>query len=264
MTTTKRVARIVLAVSVLAAWDVAAAAQCTATSGQHRIPLLELYTSEGCNSCPPTDRWFSALPERGLTPERVVALAFHVDYWDYLGWKDPFSKAQYSERQRAASIRNNARFVYTPQLLLDGRDYRRGIFRDDISERVKAISRKNAAATIRIEQIADSDEAVVVRGTFEVTDAVQRRAARAYVALYENSLSNPVTAGENQGRRLEHDFVVRELSPPRDPGPDGAFVLRHRFSVDPGWKRQDLHIAAFVQNERTGETLQAIARPVCQ
>ena len=84
------------------------AATCTAESSAQRVALLELYTSEGCNSCPPTDRWVSELPARGYGPARVVTLAFHVDYWNDLGWPDPFAKAQFSERQRMASRRNGA------------------------------------------------------------------------------------------------------------------------------------------------------------
>ena len=130
----ERLTRASLVFVLLAASDAVPAAQCSATSAEHRVPLLELYTSEGCNSCPPTDRWFSSLPGKGLTARKVVALAFHVDYWNDLGWSDPFSKPQYSDRQRAASLRNKARFVYTPQLLLDGRDYRRALFLDDIAD----------------------------------------------------------------------------------------------------------------------------------
>lgn len=260
----ERVGRLAFPIVLLAIWGVSAAAQCSATSAEGRVPLLELYTSEGCNSCPPTDRWLSALPKRGLTPERVVALGFHVDYWNYLGWSDPFSKPIYSERQRKASIRNNARFVYTPQILLDGRDYRRGMLRDDIADRVDDINRNKAAATIRVDQRADGNEAVVVDASFEVMDVSQRPAARAYIALYENRLSNQVSAGENRGERLQHDFVVRELSPARAATPDGEFALQHRFTLDPGWKRMDLHVAAFVQNEQTGGTLQAISVPLCR
>ena len=257
-------ARISLVFVLLAACGPAAAAQCSAASATHRVPLLELYTSEGCSSCPPADRWFSALPEKGLTTREVVALAFHVDYWNYLGWSDPFSKPEYSERQRSASVRNRARFVYTPQLLLDGRDYRRAIFLDDISDRVNAIGREKPAAAIRLEQSAEGNTALLVRGEVAVPDAAQRANARAYVALYENRLSNQVTAGENHGKRLQHDFVVRELSPLRSPGPDGNLEFQHRFSLDEAWQRDNLHIAAFVQNERSGRTLQALAVPICR
>src|SRR5258706_3420766 len=84
----------------------AGAAQCAAESGPHRVALLELYTSEGCDSCPPADRWVSSLAARGLEPGRVVTLGFHVDYWNYLGWKDPFANAEFNARQRAANQRN--------------------------------------------------------------------------------------------------------------------------------------------------------------
>lgn len=228
------------------------------------MPLLELYTSEGCNSCPPADRWLSALPERGLTTEQVVALGFHVDYWNYLGWRDPFSKPQYSDRQRSASIRNRARFVYTPQILLDGADYRRGMFRDNLADRVVAMGRERPAAMIQLEQSVEGTNNVLVRSAIAVTDADQEKDARAYIALYENGLANQVAAGENHGKRLKHDFVVREMSPSRAAGPAGDLRFEHRFALRPEWKRGELYVAAFVQNERSGKTLQALAVPICQ
>jgi hypothetical protein len=131
------------------------AATCTAESSARRVALLELYTSEGCNSCPPTDLWVSGIPGRGYTPTSVVTLAFHVDYWNYLGWPDPFSRAQYSERQSVASLRNRARVVYTPRLLLNGRDYRRGAVFDDFGERLGALNRDPAKASISLRAHAE-------------------------------------------------------------------------------------------------------------
>lgn len=89
----------------------AASVQCTAESGARRVALLELYTSEGCDSCPPADRWISSLPQHGLNAERVVMLGFHVDYWNYLGWKDPYARAEYSARQPA---QRGARDIHAP------------------------------------------------------------------------------------------------------------------------------------------------------
>jgi hypothetical protein len=179
--------------------SLAHATGCAVESGSRRVALLELYTSEGCNSCPPADRWVSALPRQGYAPDRVVALAFHVDYWNDLGWRDPFSQPGYSERQRAASVRNQARIVYTPQLLLNGRDYRRGIVIDDFADRVQALNRETARATIRLHIQAEEAAALGVTGVATVTDAAARSGAHAYLALYENNLSNAVTAGENRG-----------------------------------------------------------------
>src|SRR5688572_5754805 len=104
-----------------------AGAECSAVSAPNRVPLLELYTSEGCNSCPPTDRWVSALQGRDYAGSRVVVLAFHVDYWDRLGWPDRFAQPRFTERQRLINSRNRSRVMYTPQLVLNGRDYRRGL-----------------------------------------------------------------------------------------------------------------------------------------
>jgi len=259
--TVKHYLALVLSAALIAPSGVAA--ECKATSAEHRVPLLELYTSEGCNSCPPADRWLSALPQRGLTAGQVVALGFHVDYWNYLGWRDPFSSPEYSDRQRSASIRNRARFVYTPQLLLDGRDYRRGFFRDDIADRISAIAKERPEATIELVQAADGENTVDVRARVRTTDD-HGNEARAYLALYENRLANKVSAGENGGKYLEHDFVVRDLSPPHPAVPDGAPEIHHRFALDQTWKKGNLFLAAFVQNERTGKTLQALAVPICR
>lgn len=240
------------------------AAGCSAESGVRRVALLELYTSEGCNSCPPADRWVSGLPGRGYTADRIVALAFHVDYWNNLGWPDPFSRPQYSERQRAASIRNRARVVYTPQLLLNGKDYRRGIVLEDFGERVGTLNRDTARATIRMRMHAEGATALGVTGTARVTDAAARSGAQAFLALYENNLSNVVIAGENRGKRLHHDFVVRELAGPFAVDSAGEARLERRFSLDPRWKSGDLHLAGFVQDERSGDVLQALAMAVCR
>lgn len=93
-----------------------AEAACVATSAAQAPALVELYTSEGCNSCPPADRWLSRLPRDGS----VIPLAFHVDYWDYLGWRDRFASAQFSERQRQQLSVNGSRFPYTPQVVVNG------------------------------------------------------------------------------------------------------------------------------------------------
>lgn len=240
-----------------------ASAQCTATSGEQRVALLELYTSEGCNSCPPVDRWVSALPARGFTTTRVLALAFHVDYWNYLGWNDPYAQARFSERQRLASARNQARFVYTPQLLLNGRDYRRGILRDDFAEKLAAISRDRPRAAITLRHAPAVDGVLAVSAKIELDRDAQRSLAQAFIALYENNLATQVAAGENRGRKLQHDFVVRELAGPFPAGNDSLFDITHRFRLARDWKPGDLHIAAFVQNRESGDVLQALAAPRC-
>jgi len=257
---------LILAICALAAvlpGAARSASPCQAESGPHRVALLELYTSEGCDSCPPTDRWLSSLPGRGFGPDRIVALGFHVDYWNYLGWADPFARAEYSARQRAASRRNQARFVYTPQLLLNGKDFRRGLIGDGLEAKLRDLNRQPSRVRIRVSLGSPSPAVLALRASVDLPDTVERRDAGLYYALYENRLGNDVNAGENRGKRLEHDFVVRALS--------GPFALDtatktvdHSVTLKPGWKRANLRVAAFVQNQRTGDVLQALSTPLCE
>jgi hypothetical protein len=233
----------------------ASAMQCTAASGERRVALLELYTSEGCDSCPPTDRWVSGLPDRGFDLERLVVLGFHVDYWNYLGWPDPFAQKKFSERQHASTTRNGARVVYTPQLLFDGKDYRRGVGPDDFGVRIAA------AITLRLRQAPENN--LTVNGAVTIRDAAVRNAAQAYLALYENHLSNRITAGENRGKQLQHDFVVRELAGPFPVAAGKPSDFSHSFRIAPNWKTKDLRVAAFVQHSGSGEVLQALVLPHC-
>jgi hypothetical protein len=231
----------------------AVAAECTATSAPYRVPLLELYTSEGCDSCPPADRWVSSLRSRGLGGDRLVVLAFHVDYWDRLGWPDRFAQARFTERQRAVNERNRSRVVYTPQLVLNGKDYRRGL-RDDVTERVAAISQERAKVALSL-NVAPSESQWRINGQWSGTEPGD---ARVWIALSENNLATDVRAGENRNKRLQHDFVVRDLA---GPFPSGGFS--HVFKVDAAWKRRDLAVAAFIQEPRSGDVLQAVTVASC-
>jgi len=236
----------------------AAATQCTAASGERRIALLELYTSEGCDSCPPVDAWLRELPRKGFTTDRVVALAFHVDYWDYIGWRDPFGQARFSQRQRGVNARIGSRTIYTPQLMLNGRDLRGSASRDALGRRLTDLSRLEPGAAIRLDAAAGPAE-LVVKGTWSARPGNDARLGQGWLALYENNLATDVRAGENRGRRLEHAFVVRDLA---GPFPPGSFA--HAFRLDARWKRDDLAVAAFVQDAQSGDTLQALAMPVCR
>lgn len=235
----------------------AAALNCNAASGERRVPLLELYTSEGCDSCPPADRWLSALPARGHGSDRVVPLAFHVDYWDYIGWRDPFAQKRFTERQRQIAARTGARFIYTPQLVLNGRDYRRGSFRDDFAERVAQIHSLRPQAALRL-AVRPATGELMVSASAVVSEGGGHAPLQTWLALYENRLASDVKAGENRGKRLEHDFVVRDIAGPLPADARGA-AIEHRFRLDPQWKTGDLGVAAFVQDIRSGDVLQALA-----
>ena len=220
------------------------AATCSAVSGDTRSSLLELYTSEGCSSCPPADRWLSQLPANS----GVVPLAFHVDYWDRLGWRDPFAQAAFSQRQRARN--SGLGWVYTPQVMLDGKDFR------DWHRGLPARSKSSAQVGLAL-TLSQMPERIDAQAESRFAEPAAGRDAKLYLALTENRLTSTVTAGENAQRTLRHDYVVRELA-----GPFDAAGVRYRFSLRPEWKAADLEVAAFMLDAR-GETLQALARPAC-
>lgn len=252
------ITRLLSAVLPLLLASPAMAASCSAESGKFRVVLLELYTSEGCDSCPPTDQWFSALAQRGYTPQQVLALAFHVDYWNYLGWKDPYAQAQFSARQRDANRRNKSRVVYTPQLLLDGADYRRSLLGDDIGRRIATGKTQVPGAQISVRMDTSG-----VQPRLYAQISTPTPMAQAYVAIYENNLVTEVAAGENRGKRLHHDFVVRELRGPFAVTAALPLTIDEVIRRDHQWKTNDLHIAIFVQEAGTGVTLQALNLPWC-
>jgi hypothetical protein len=243
---------------MLAALPATNAGECTAASGPQRVAVLELYTSEGCDSCPPADKWVSELPGKKLTVDRLLPLAFHVDYWNQLGWTDPFSQANFSERQRQHSKRRDVSFVVTPQLLLNGQDYRRGALFDDIDGRVRTINQSKSLADIRIGISMTNTLLLAKVGVSVGGDAALKR-AQVYLALYENNLATAVNAGENKGRTLKHDFVVRTLAGPLMLDGDGNLASTQRFPLEARWKPQDLHLAVFVQHPQSGDVLQALA-----
>jgi hypothetical protein len=254
--------RFALALAFLALPGLAAAASCKARSGEKTVALVELYTSEGCNSCPPADRWLSGLAGRGYGPERVVPLALHVDYWDYIGWKDPYAKREFSQRQRKLSQLQRMALVYTPQVVLQGRDFPRwGSAAFDTT--VAAINARPAKAGIALEILGRTSGALDAQARAELADPAQAGDAALYLALYENRLSSRVTDGENSGRTLTHDHVVLEWQGPFAFGPDGRVSERRALALLPKGAPERSGVVGFVQDRRTGEVLQALLLPSC-
>ncbi len=253
-------------IACLAAAALAVPAQamtCTATSPAHTTALVELYTSEGCNSCPPADRWLASLGARGYGPDRVVPIALHVDYWDYLGWKDPYAQARFSSRQRKLAQLTRSAIVYTPQVVLQGRDFRRwgsGAF----DEAVAGINARPARARITLALIAGRKHAFELEYAAEVPEAAQRADAALYVGAYANRLSSQVRAGENRGETLAHDFVVFDWVGPLEFGGRPSIAGRRTVPLLPRAAAADSGVVAFVQSRSRAEVLQALLLPACR
>ncbi len=229
-------------------------AECTVRSGPEANALVELYTSEGCSSCPPADRWLSSFA--ATRDRRVVPLAFHVSYWDYIGWKDLFADERYTERQRVFAKATGARSVYTPQVILAGRDYR-AWHGSGVAAALDAAKSRRAGATIEITPRATRS------GGVEGEVSAQALSGKAsdlalVVAVTQDGLSSKVTAGENRGERLEHNFVVRDLAV--IPSLKGSFAFKPK--VD--WDLDRMSVVAFVQDTRSSAVLQALSAPLCR
>lgn len=171
-------------------------------SGSKQVALVELYTSEGCSSCPPADQWLSDLKNTGDLWGRFVALGFHVSYWDYLGWKDRFADPFYAQRQQQYSQVWNTGSVYTPAVVVNGMPWKG--WRSE--KKVPNIARPEVGEL----RIQSSDERVF-RFEFKPAAGIESAGFDAYLAVVGFGLESDVKRGENSGRQLAHDFVVLRL-----------------------------------------------------
>ena len=168
-------------------------------SGPGRVALLELYTSEGCSSCPPADRWLRELKSDPRLWKDFVPVAFHVDYWDYIGWRDRFARPAFSQRQRRYAADGRASTVYTPGFFQNGEEWR-GWFRgnaprfDAAPAGVLSLTRHGDRVSVRFEPHDHKHGDLDLR-----------------IAILGMDLETVVRAGENRGRTLRHDFVVLDL-----------------------------------------------------
>lgn len=228
-------------------------AACEVASGPHTAALVELFTSEGCSSCPPADRALGSLP--GSLGEAVVPLALHVGYWDGLGWRDPYAQDAFTQRQQWLANVSGASAVYTPAFFVNGREARLG----SLTDRVRRLNAEPPLAALRLRAAAGGDTltlSVLASTKPGVPDAAL------YVAVAESGLVSQVRAGENAGATLRHAHVVRQWL-----GPFSLHASKLEWQRDvplaAGWKREQLEVAAFVQDLKTGRILQAVSASQC-
>src|SRR5258706_2389689 len=245
----------------------AAASMCTAHSPAHRVALVELYSSEGCNSCPPADRWFGQWKDSGAA-QGVVPLALHVDYWNSLGWTDRFSQHRFTERQQSLTDRASAHVIYTPEVFVSGRELRSWSQPGSFDSRVQKVIAQPAQVDVAIELAPHAPGAA---SGFDVdarftAHATTRDTLNAYVAVYENDLNSQVRAGENSGATLHHERVVRQWIGPV-PLVSGSARIHQDVALagfDAGANANTnatasagrFGIVAFVENASTGDVRQ--------
>lgn len=203
-----------------------AAAPVQFASGPARVSLLELYTSEGCSSCPPAEKWLGQLRDQPGLWRDFVPVAFHVDYWNRLGWPDRFSKKEFTQREYAYSAAWNSESVYTPCFVRDGAEWRaRGVPTAATGASAGTLTVQYDGTTLRAE-FAPGGKTVGKAEDYEV-----------YAAILGAGIVSKVTAGENRGETLKHDFIALSLAQGA-PGralplavPEVAGVPRHALAV---------------------------------
>ncbi|PRY07524.1 thioredoxin family protein [Paraburkholderia sp. BL25I1N1] len=247
----------------------AASAVCSAHSPAHRVALVELYSSEGCNSCPPADNWLSQWKNSGAT-QSIVPLALHVDYWNSLGWTDRFSQHRFTERQQALTNLGGGHTIYTPEIFVSGRELRSWSRRDSFESSIGKVVGEPAQANVALELKQQQTP-----GAFNVTAQFTSKSADtagqldAYLAVYENSLSSQVGAGENSGVTLHHERVVRQWIGPV-PLVAGNAQIRRDIRIQDAAADANVNapadrfgVVAFVENEATGDVLQVAELAAC-
>jgi hypothetical protein len=196
----KTLAFAVVAIWLAGAGYIFATDSLTFQSGETQTSLIELFTSEGCSSCPPAEKWISNLKANPDLWKKVVPVAFHVDYWDHLGWRDRFSKQEFTERQRRYAAAWGGDSIYTPGFVLNGREWR-GWFGGPAWP---ATSEKVGPLRVTLTNGAN------LTAEFVPQDP-RPRALTLNAALLGNNMQSDIARGENSGRKLHHDFVVLEL-----------------------------------------------------
>ena len=223
--------------------------------------IVELFTSEGCSDCPPADAVLEKLIGASVAGADVIGLGEHVDYWDRLGWKDRFSSAALTNRQNAYGAHFSLDSVYTPQIVVDGRAQLVG---SDAAAAVKAVERARTAAhaAVRVEVSPHDAGKIAVVVTVRDLPALGRGDhADVVVAVTEDHLQSKVAGGENHGRTLTHAAVVRSMTTIGQAS-TGESSVRADLSIGADWKRDELKVVGFVQEQRGRAILGAAATPL--
>lgn len=221
------------------------------TSGERQPVLVELFTSEGCGNCPPADRQLAFLEtQQPVAGADVITLGYHVDYFNDRGWKDEYSDAQYTKRQQLYTMRLGAESMYTPQMIVDGRE--------------QFIGSNAAKASETIGRAATSDKpdvSVTVNdktAEVSVTGMSRHMAATAVLAVAEDGLVSDVKAGNNRGKKLPHISVVRKLQAfGKVPETAEEFRGTVELPTDPAWKKENVRYVVYLQEDQSGRIIAA-------
>jgi hypothetical protein len=245
--------RKLILISCLLALPSYAAEKLSVVSSPQQTAVVELYTSEGCSSCPAADQWLEALIEVPKEELDVLALAFHVDYWDYLGWQDRFGSPKHTSRQRQLGTNNHQGSIYTPEFFVDGTEAR-GTRK--IIEKIRNSNSKLVPLQLTL-SVSKIDQALQLELKTAIEDT-STRILHLQFLVYESQLASDVKRGENSGEYLRHQQVVRYLSPTLQLQDSS----QHEIRIDPSWRLENVGVAAMITSGGNKAYLQAVHTPI--
>ena len=239
------------------------------TSGEPRGPVVvELFTSEGCSSCPPAESLLRKIDEaHSVGNVQVIALEEHVDYWDDLGWQDPYSSHEWTVRQQRYADNFRQGSVYTPQMVVDGRAEFVGSRESQARRTIEEMAGKEKAeVTVREAKTSDGRDRVSVR-VGKLPAGTGDDSPEVWLAITETGLHTAVTRGENAGEDLHHAAVVRtlrKLGTADVKNQENSFAGDANISLDKGWQRGNLRAVVFVQEKKSQQIMGAAEVKIAQ
>ncbi len=221
--------------------------------------VVELFTSQGCSSCPPADRLLRELANEAGSMDMIIPLSYHVDYWNYLGWRDPFSKHEWTERQGDYVQAFGGSTMYTPQMVIQGRDELVGSRARSVRQRIEqqAKNKKAQQVELKVGELARSES--VIEADVSLMGMVPAKDYHLVAVVFQKGLSTEVPRGENAGKTLKNDFVVRNLQIVAPLQKSSNLDITHHVSVqlDEGLNASQLGMAVFVQGKTTMDIIGA-------
>jgi hypothetical protein len=266
----RRIMRLSLTTIVLAAFSIlagvsvryihaASLASRPSSDDTPRTPVLvELFTSEGCSSCPPADALLEKLDRsQPISGAQLIVLSEHVDYWNDIGWKDPYSSHEYSERQSAYAAKFGRGGIYTPQMVVDGHyEFVGSDERQAIRAVENAVKLEKIQVMLSVFHVEERNKLGVRVETGALPSSLAGKSANVFLALADESDESHVIRGENAGRTLKHVAVLRDLVPVGKVGRTENFSRNVTLDLDAG-NRRDLRIVGIIQEPDAGRVLGA-------
>ncbi len=252
-----------LATMLVIQWFAACLSMVATETPRNQTPvLIELFTSEGCSSCPPADallRQFDTQPVPGV---QLIVLSEHVDYWNHIGWKDPYSSQFFSQRQNTYAQRMGGATVYTPQMIVDGTAEFVG---SDGGQAQKAIEKSRAVEKLPVSLSNTSLTSGALHTRVEIgtlPESLHAHSADVYVAIALNHAESQVLRGENEGRRLQHVAVAKNVTKIGSVSKTKAFAQDANIKLEGESDPTNLRVIVFVQDANSGQVLGAVLQPV--